>query len=356
MSTTRHTLRRTVLVSAALACALALCHGPGRAVTGAGPAADGPRPSRDPESSVKTPSDDAALPAPDGLLLPDEEARLAEQIETVRAGMPSAVPRDPAAAAGSSLPLEALGLLAAGAALIGCGIGLVLASWTRRRASARAPAPAARVPSPVPEAARARKPRLPALRLPRATASPKGLTSLWTGRSPDAASSATAAPGSSAPRPAPGRDPMEGRLDLLESSMLQLLQTVERLAARGPDPVLPPLPSRSAPEEDEPAVPAGLTRVVHALTYGRPAPDPAPARNPSKMPSEFIARSPDPASTVDGRNLGRIRRAVLRLAEAGWDGERIARRLRLGTGDVQLILKSAGRVREDSAAQKMFSA
>lgn len=45
-------------------------------------------------------------------------------------------------------------------------------------------------------------------------------------------------------------------------------------------------------------------------------------------------------STADGRDLTAIRRAVLRLADEGWRRERIAERLRLGHGDVGLILKS----------------
>jgi len=46
-------------------------------------------------------------------------------------------------------------------------------------------------------------------------------------------------------------------------------------------------------------------------------------------------------STLDGRSLSRVRSAVLRLSREGWDAGRIARKLRLGSSDVALILKSS---------------
>ena len=101
--------------------------------------------------------------------------------------------------------------------------------------------------------------------------------------------------------------------------MLQILQAVEKLSER--ETAMPEPPTRAEKEND--LAPAGVGRMMRSLTR-------------SPLPPSGL-----PASTVDGRSLGRIRRAVLRMSEAGWDGERIARRLRLGSGDVQLILKSS---------------
>lgn len=103
-----------------------------------------------------------------------------------------------------------------------------------------------------------------------------------------------------------------------------------------------------------PARPApSVVRAVRAL---RAAPDQAPAvpepwdlspaapaaQSPAVTVRPRLAPSHPSASTADGRDLVRIRRAVLRLSAEGWDGGRIADQLRLGEGDVALIVKTAG--------------
>lgn len=104
------------------------------------------------------------------------------------------------------------------------------------------------------------------------------------------------------------------------------------------------LPSRPA---------ASVGRAVRALRAVRdqesatPEPwDLAPSTPVGAQPALPVRRerasSVPSASTVDGRDLVRIRRAVLLLAAEGWEGGRIAERLRLGEGDVALILKTAG--------------
>jgi hypothetical protein len=98
---------------------------------------------------------------------------------------------------------------------------------------------------------------------------------------------------------------------------------------------------------------ASVVRAVRALRAARDqtpaAPEPwdlSPAAPPPRDPAVTVRQEPAPsipsASTADGRDLVRIRRAVLRLAAEGWDGGRIAEQLRLGEGDVALIVKTAG--------------
>jgi hypothetical protein len=103
-----------------------------------------------------------------------------------------------------------------------------------------------------------------------------------------------------------------------------------------------------------PARPApSVVRAVRALRAARdqaPAtPEPwdlSPTAPAPRSPAVTVRHEPVPsipsASTADGRDLVRIRRAVLRLAAEGWDGGRIAGQLRLGEGDVALIVKTAG--------------
>jgi hypothetical protein len=105
----------------------------------------------------------------------------------------------------------------------------------------------------------------------------------------------------------------------------------------------------AAPARQAPSV----VRAVRALRAARDqapaAPEPwdlspaapAPQRPAVTARQERVPSVPS-ASTADGRDLVRIRRAVLRLAAEGWDTGRIADQLRLGEGDVALIVKTAG--------------
>lgn len=112
-----------------------------------------------------------------------------------------------------------------------------------------------------------------------------------------------------------------------------------------------PVPSGSAAPPARPA--QSVVRAVRALRAARdqaPAvPEPWDLSAASAAPSavevtdrQESAPSMPSASTADGRDLVRIRRAVLRLAAEGWDSGRIAGQLRLGEGDVSLIVKTAG--------------
>ena len=115
-----------------------------------------------------------------------------------------------------------------------------------------------------------------------------------------------------------------------------------------------PLTPAAAGPAAAPARPApSVVRAVRALRAARdqvPAvPEPwdlSPAASAPRGPATPVRREPAPsapsASTADGRDLVRIRRAALRLAAEGWDGGRIADQLRLGEGDVALIVKTAG--------------
>jgi hypothetical protein len=240
-----------------------------------------------------------AAPAADSLVIPQDRARLAEQFETVRLGLV-------AAAAGQNNRVGArtnhaawpgLGLLAAGAGLIGAGLGIAIAvSWKRRRG----PKPAT---EPVRELHRRRS--APA---PQTAPDPAGTPTHLLNRANPILHALrgrplmTVAPAASF---APRGDPLERRMQVIEGSVLQLLAAVEGMATHGPT-TRPPTPPSTTQHDPPPSAEA-------------------------------------PASTVDGRSLGRIRRAVLRLAHEGWSADRIASRLRLGPGDVNLILKSASR-------------
>jgi hypothetical protein len=128
-----------------------------------------------------------------------------------------------------------------------------------------------------------------------------------------------------------------------------------RAAGTGASPAKAPSPTQSA-SRSAAAVPRSIQTVGRAVRALRAAQDqasvapepwdlaPAPAVSaaPRAADRHDPASSIPSASTVDGRDLVRIRRAVLRLAAEGWDGGRIASRLRLGEGDVALILKTAG--------------
>lgn len=340
--------------------------------------ADGPAPGQSvgPHSPVpSSASSPRASVKADGFLFPEEDSRLAEQIETVRLGLEAGASgrtfkmAPPAATAYGT----GLGLLAAGAGLIGCGLGFAGAvTWTRRRSNGRKahpktprarvepvleepaePAPAA-APSPSP----ATSPAPAAAPMPPASPAPEPAPAHAAHSAPP--SETGTAPGT-LPINAPLTRAVEDRLQLLEDSLLQILQTVEGMAAQG---LATPAEHKqaAAPQVFGPppaATPRGLSRATKALLESSVRLEPAarpdsPLRQerptPPEAPTRTLSVEPSPASTVDGRSLGRVRQAVLRLAEAGWDSERIARRLRLGSGDVTLILKSAASPRPTGRA------
>lgn len=114
------------------------------------------------------------------------------------------------------------------------------------------------------------------------------------------------------------RAEFEAAMRGVQESILEVVQLVEAIHRR----------IEKTPDEPEAA----------AEDAGGWNPDEPEARGPW---ADRDLSMPAPA-TADGRDLTAVRRAVLRLAEQGWGGERIADRLRLGRGDVGLILKSGG--------------
>ena len=147
---------------------------------------------------------------------------------------------------------------------------------------------------------------------------------------------------------------LRGRVETLENSLLGIVRAVQEgldLAAERsapPAPACAPVPpvAEVAPAETRPITPAemwaltpemwGDTVETWAETTMEERPETAPAV-PSGMPA---AAPPDCPATADGRALSDIRPAALRLAREGWPAETIAEKLRLGVGDVHLILKS----------------
>jgi hypothetical protein len=259
--------------------------------------------------------------AADDPLKPDPQVRLLQQIETARQGLltaqkglsetvrPAPPPKDPEAS---------WKLVATAAAVAFLGGSLLALFWARRRLVREAPrAQRAEKPVAVPAA-----PRTAPRAAPRAT-----------------------------PASRPPADPMELRLRALEGSVLQILQVVEEVSKTPPAPAMPPMMPAAAPMMPPAAVP--VARAAFPSAAG-PAPEPiepapwlaSPPRTAAEAERERPSWDRDislpESSTVDGRSLNRVRRAVLRLSDEGWDRERIARRLRLGAGDVALILKSAG--------------
>jgi hypothetical protein len=119
--------------------------------------------------------------------------------------------------------------------------------------------------------------------------------------------------------------------------------------ATAPSATPPDSPPAAAPVRPVPSVGRAVRALRAARDQAPVAPEPWDLAPAAKAHIDAVVparREPVPsipsASTVDGRDLGGIRRAVLRLAAEGWDGGRIAGRLRLGEGDVALILKTAG--------------
>jgi hypothetical protein len=207
-------------------------------------------------------------------------------------------------------------------------------------------------------------------------------------------------------RPAPDSrlteeiDALKGRVQTLESSILEILRTVQEAleaerteaapAERGSEgtspaeresgaadvadagaPVLTPAemwaltPEMWADTPAEAPVVAPGTRAETPVRIWTPAPavpvEPhiAPPAIPADGPARAEAVAPENAgrspfrgpgadrdlslpspSTSDGRELARIRKAVLRLTEEGWRPETISEKLRLGAGDINLILKT----------------
>ncbi len=257
--------------------------------------------------------------------LPETDARLLEQIETAR-----------------------LGLVAAQAASARSGGAQSASDRSIRPASKRTPpatTPAA--PSgPVPQSAgwiagacvlgaalwRMRRARF------------RGPFALPRLRKHAFAASVPSMPPAHVPSPAPGVPPrtpepvLESRIRALEGSILDLLRMVETVAARIEEPVedgarAVPTPPRG------PALDPDLVLPASGTTVERPA-LPASGRT-ADLPAQ-AAEIPD-APAADGRSLGRIRTAVLRLAAEGWARERIAAALRVPPGDVALVLKTNGR-------------
>ncbi len=304
---------------------------------------------------IATPGADASTPVTAGALVPEDfdpawptgQDRLIEQIETARQGLAAAqaagVPPVPAARAG--LTWTPVTLLGGGFALIGCAVGIALAAGRRGRRRATAPA-----------SATVAAPRAPARRPEPVASRPVVAT--------------------------PGPDALEARLCGLERSMLQLAQAMEDVAARtdsvaraqqalevreahagestrgsvalARDP-LQDLRLESHAVAPEIAPPGGrrLPGFARAVAraqgpasrepweLGSVAPEPMAVPVATRAPQAAAARPTSLAATIDGRDLARIRHAVLRLGAEGWDSARIARQLRIGEGAVELILKSA---------------
>ena len=143
-------------------------------------------------------------------------------------------------------------------------------------------------------------------------------------------------------RPRPGtRDERETRLRAASSSPVAAVPSSTPVASG------PAAAARLAPS---------VARAVRALSAARDqapaAPDPwdvpptaraaqGPAVTGRQEPALPALSTPSPGE-ADGRDLVRIRRAVLRLAAEGWNGGRIASQLSLGEEDVALIVKTAG--------------
>jgi hypothetical protein len=142
------------------------------------------------------------------------------------------------------------------------------------------------------------------------------------------------------PMRAPRRHEREARPRVVASSSPAAAERSFTPVASGP---------AAAPAHPAPSV-ARAVRALRAARDQAPAvPEPwdlSPAAPAPQGPAVAIRHERAPsipsASTADGRDLVRIRRAVLRLAAEGWDGGRIAGQLRLGEGDVALIVKTAG--------------
>jgi len=132
------------------------------------------------------------------------------------------------------------------------------------------------------------------------------------------------------------RAEFEKEMRQIRGSILEVVQLVESIHSRigeppgmeaGHEPVIADEPEARGPWRDRDLSMSGSSSAgCHECTL------PAP-------------------STADGRDLTAIRRAVLRLAEEGWQRDRIAERLHLGHADVGLILRS-GRSRAAAGEQR----
>lgn len=307
-----------------------------------------PDPIATPVAAASTPVTAGAPAAEDfDPAWPTGQDRLIEQIETARQGLAAAqaagVPPVPAARAG--LTWTPVTLLGGGAALIGCAVGIAMVAGRRGRRRA-----------PVPASVTVAAPRAPAVKpdpvVPRSTVA------------------------------TPGPDALEARLRSLERSMLQLAQAMEDVAARtdsvaraqqaleareahagestrpssalARDP-LQDLRLESRLVAPDVAAPGGRRLPGFARAVARAqgpasrepwelesvASEPMAAPAATRAPEVAAPRPTSLAATIDGRDLARIRHAVLRLGAEGWDSERIARQLRIGEGAVDLILKTS---------------
>ncbi len=281
-------------------------------------------------------------------LFPEQNERLLEQIETARAGLIALeasrhAPAARQAAVPWTIPGLVLSLLAGGAAIAASIRGRKRVRTTTPAASASAaiprvkdPAADLRVPdpaTPVPIAAGTPERADPTLHLP----APEPVAETRRPNPAISLSGATRAP-----------EAVEGRLRTLEESLLEVIQAVEAVAARVAE-ARPEPSARDAESGKEPrgrAVAAGPESSTQDGETGKEQRGPAEDRDLSLPgPPEAAAKEDEsrpPARTVDGRSLARIRQAVLRLSAEGWKQERIAERLRLGAGDVALILRTAG--------------
>jgi hypothetical protein len=419
-------------------------------------------------AGTATAAGDAGLLLPSASPFPAEKDRLLEQIETARAGLLVAQSSVPARVTGRAAWMPVI-LFAGGGGLIGCALGLGVASFLgRKRGGSRSGSPVgasstagagatATTTTPTPATPKTPAAGSPARPVPagldepadevvRAARAELANRVAWS-RPGSPAVSAAPVPAARAqaisnleaaaavirphdpeddfPAPRPAADPVDRRISALERSLLQVVRAMEEVADRVPGreaatatPTVVPAPSAAldldaevpfarragqhAPrryaddgddlERDEAAPPMraprrrersvasraaasptpqargtitpihapapppsrpapALGRAVRALRAVReeapsaPAPwDLAPAAPVRVVPAAAERRDPSlpSASTVDGRDLVRIRRAVLRLAAEGWDGGRIADKLRLGEGDVALIMKTSG--------------
>ena len=232
--------------------------------------------------------------------MPDPQQRILEQIETARMGLLAAQSARPPASSRHGPPFSPqwLGISLFGTLLLGAWL------WSRRRMQQKAGKSS-------PGAIRATRP---------AAHSSAG---------PATPAEAPVLP----PRAGPEVAALECRMRMLEDSLLQVVRAVEAAAAR------PSYSSAASAPPSEPAIPARATEATGPSTREPELSSIRPDPNDRGPGADRDLSLPAP-TTNDGRELPRIRRAVLRLAAEGWTEEKIAHKLRLGSGDVNLILKT----------------